>query len=861
MKRHIFAIVCVLLLGLTALVGCDGHEHTYSDAWTVNDTHHWHKSTCEEGDECADAKASEATHVDINKDSICDVCAYDYNHTHEFADEYSSDENSHWYEATCECSIPNKDEALHVDADNDGTCDVCEYSSCEHTYNTLKWAVDESGHWHATTCGHSVKADAAEHDYNDADICEVCQYHDGVVDTAAAVKIGGYYGDTVNSGYVIYESDYDETNTIYIQYVFGEKHTAITEVRPEETYERHFELVDGNLFAIQDYTSQWGNETTKYTDATSAAIDGYKFSEVFSYNDDEVEGTYYGVEDLVTSLYAMAEESPEFSEFMIVDGEGATAYVFSFMGEIYVNEWAYKEVFNWDTYEYENVQYTAYHAYFVTVTFTLGEENNFEFVNVTSEYYELDPIFPEVEAPEAGEGDAETANEEEAAPVEPIGFNKMSLRPSGAESYTIAQETGARNAAPKYNSAEILATDFDLLDAAGNVIDPDGVIEVTAGQYFNLSVVAKNPETANIALDNVIFVDGTIEPSFYYYGGCTGDFHSYTEGEYYFTIKTINSEEKTYVVKVLPKPLTEIYPQAQIDGVYQESYNYSVGYTGTDVIVNIKAVPNVEGHTYTATMPASDMATFKDNGDGTYTITAKGVGTFVVTFVADVETVTATFTLNVTPPPTLESLGLKGNTYKPVGMVAAAPDMTLVFGESSVEITNNSYNAEGTTPAALLKSGTYNITVEADGTLVITDSTGAPATFSITASYGSYSLVLGRGYQNIFNLQQQNPSEGGGAGSGGGTTVDVAAAIAGKEFESTINGAYGPRYIINFSSKEICDTDLSTYTKFEYTVEGNKIIFTGTSILATATVEYKDGKIVATLADSTVVTFNEYVGW
>lgn len=50
------------------------------------------------------------------------------NHEHTFSSTFSSDETSHWRDATCGCTDLTKDRGAHVDTDNDGECDVCHHS-------------------------------------------------------------------------------------------------------------------------------------------------------------------------------------------------------------------------------------------------------------------------------------------------------------------------------------------------------------------------------------------------------------------------------------------------------------------------------------------------------------------------------------------------------------------------------------------------------------------------------------------------------------------------------------------------------------------------------------------------------------
>jgi len=59
--------------------------------------------------------------------------------------------------------------------------------SHSHSYDTSKWVFDDTTHWHASTCGHNLKIDEAEHTYNKNDVCTVC----GQVKADVAVaKIG-----------------------------------------------------------------------------------------------------------------------------------------------------------------------------------------------------------------------------------------------------------------------------------------------------------------------------------------------------------------------------------------------------------------------------------------------------------------------------------------------------------------------------------------------------------------------------------------------------------------------------------------------------------------------------------------------
>lgn len=68
----VFVLAGAIGAGMTGIAGC-GHQHTFSEKWDGQDANqHWHKATCEH----TDVKGSPADHVDANNDGKCDVCEY-----------------------------------------------------------------------------------------------------------------------------------------------------------------------------------------------------------------------------------------------------------------------------------------------------------------------------------------------------------------------------------------------------------------------------------------------------------------------------------------------------------------------------------------------------------------------------------------------------------------------------------------------------------------------------------------------------------------------------------------------------------------------------------------------------------------
>ena len=74
-KRILSLVLSVVLVlgALVALTACGGaHEHTFEEAWTTDATNHWHKATCEHAEEQGDL----AAHADADNNGSCDVCNY-----------------------------------------------------------------------------------------------------------------------------------------------------------------------------------------------------------------------------------------------------------------------------------------------------------------------------------------------------------------------------------------------------------------------------------------------------------------------------------------------------------------------------------------------------------------------------------------------------------------------------------------------------------------------------------------------------------------------------------------------------------------------------------------------------------------
>ena len=201
MKKSLKVLIAssALILAGTLLAGCEEkvpvsqiHEHTFSTEWSANDGAHWHAATCEHTSVMSDVedhkfgtwsqvKAPTQTEEGSQK-RTCSVCGYEQvstiarlDHTHVFAEAWTSDAEYHWHDATCHDNVRDG-VAKHTFGDWTVTvqptettkglkvrkCSVCQYEDKAEVDETLhvhtyeeNWTTNESSHWKKATCGHN----------------------------------------------------------------------------------------------------------------------------------------------------------------------------------------------------------------------------------------------------------------------------------------------------------------------------------------------------------------------------------------------------------------------------------------------------------------------------------------------------------------------------------------------------------------------------------------------------------------------------------------------------------------------------------------------------------------------------------
>lgn len=185
------------------------HVHTYSEDWTSDAEGHFHQATCDD----AEDEAKQA-HVDKNNDGACDICEYT-DHTHTYSEDWTADCTNHWHAADCGHIVAGADLGAHVDENEDGECDVCKYvieDIHEHYFDT-EWTSGDGYHWHKALCEHKDQISGKEaHNLNDAGDCTVCGEH--IVDVDVA-KIGDVLAAAQANEYKIIDGAVVATEAVY----------------------------------------------------------------------------------------------------------------------------------------------------------------------------------------------------------------------------------------------------------------------------------------------------------------------------------------------------------------------------------------------------------------------------------------------------------------------------------------------------------------------------------------------------------------------------------------------------------------------------------------------------------------------
>lgn len=563
----------------------DDHEHTYSTDWVYNSTQHWHAASCEDTNSVSD----QAAHADDDNDGVCDVCGYNYDHTHVYSSEWSSDGTSHWHEALC---------------------------------------------------GHTTTSDTAAHTTNAAGVCTVCGYQAGTPDVStvesalAVAEVQSYLAEHGEGTISYYNDIYGRTSNYSLSYDIYEDYTYIYYSTSSSTTETWNSLTQsGSVFSV--VSSNGSTPTLNTEEVPVEALNGYAFNDGLN-----ITGTtYYGITNLVVGLYEDAVYYGYLDEdSLTVPGEDSDVYSFSMS----YYRMGYTGANNETRYQASDVYYV------VTVEFTLSTQNYIDSVSVIAETYDSDCM---------------TFEDDESAGTLIEGVTPY-IR------YTYTLEQGGRN---PYVYEEVMMSSFDIVDADGNVISEDTVVQLTPYYSTNLYIDNILPTTADTSLDAITIVSleqyneesdeyesisrGYTTVNAYYYSS-TGrlTITGYAEGIYRLTLQSANVTVYINLDVSYPAP-TEI--SATANGTAADSYNT---YTGVSVtIAGSVTYGYATGYTVEITSDNAADATLTGSSSAGYTFSSDVAGTYTLTVTSTAaESVSDTITIVVAEAPSVSEV-LNGN--------------------------------------------------------------------------------------------------------------------------------------------------------------------------------------------------------
>ncbi len=228
-------------------------------------------------------------------------------HTHTYDNsKWVADASGHWHAATCSCKGEEADFAAHTDANDDGICDICAFEGDhEHIYAD-NWTADASGHWHNALC-HTVTDTKAAHTFNVAGFCSTCNYDAGnvVIDTfAKALEIGAFQDSLVKSGTI------NGGNMYYAEvatYEFGDGVTIVTVLEgSSKNVTIYTKVGEDSVFAVRESYYDGALSSADAVEAVVENLNGYMFFDD-NFGGDWETTRYYGVVDLLGKLYEASQ--------------------------------------------------------------------------------------------------------------------------------------------------------------------------------------------------------------------------------------------------------------------------------------------------------------------------------------------------------------------------------------------------------------------------------------------------------------------------------------------------------------------------------------------------------------------------
>ena len=688
-KKSLMLLFCIpFAFALGGFAACeDDCDHTFADTLSSDSQYHWYAATCEH----TDVKGDQEPHKDADNDGVCDVCGYDAGHIHTYDETWTSNQTKHWKAAKCTHSV-KLEEADHVGVDDDGVCDVCGWSAeatHQHTFKDV-YSTDATYHWHDAKCEHDVAVKEEHVDEDENNTCDVCGYvmYDlsGVISTAtssaSAAKVSAVEFVYENpSDYYTYTNDYGYTYLYPYTYTYNYafgNNYAKSELVKSVTYYQGYPVNN-------DVTTVAKKENVYYSMVSKGNI--FALVENFGSDLDSAD------DDTLTRNKSAATSEmlgPKFSVGLLNENVYG---VESALAAIYEKALESKLVFNYANGEEVEGAVTTYWIEFLYVgTSGLGYEYRIDFT--------LDDGVIDTFQMSVGQYDSDdlVANYDYAT-GEVEYLIKNNAEPSDYITYEVTQTIGDRTAtAPTgYDKGEYLLTSFKLTDGT-NVYEDGDSITIKTGDALTLSL------TGDDVADKLAYakIEYETDMAGYLFNNewRLNSYANKTGGTY--TVKAISDlAELTITVNIEWQELTSLDIYQAYVGDYGDDY---MSVTGSQVAIyqgkefKFKPEANLGANnavTVAVSGTAADDTAITDadytlDYDSTdYILVLSKVGTYTVTITSTVnDQITATVTVVVKEAPNVAELLSGTAKYESIYAGYQEVTITVVFTPESTGATN-----------------------------------------------------------------------------------------------------------------------------------------------------------------------------
>ncbi len=684
------------------------HTHTYKTEYSFDGAGHWFDADCGHT-----LKGEEQSHTDANNDGACDTCPWNDGCAHEYSTLWSVNGTHHWHDVVCTHTFAPADMAEHTDANEDGVCDVCDYLDHEHTYDTQKWTFDALSHWHAATCGCSIKANEATHtDANNDGACDTCEWNDGCLHP---VSDAWTYSDThhwhgVICTHTIAPTDKQEhvdrnldgncdacdawdllhthtyANTLTVDadthyYAATCEHSGARkdeEKHTDDNGDGKCDVCSGTAslqMVIDKVTSNASADKVKEGTVINTSI--YHFEDVaepyvsvetifYEFGD----GYLYTNDGIYDRWFTLLEDGTVFAARMI-DGEyeSESGTIDNMAGYLFNGHFLY---YNIEAYGVEALLYNLYayaqeNASELTARYDAGSgaygfdfvyDNGYESLYFVTVWFIFeDDVITEMQISSLVYG-VFAQNE----------YGKYYVAKDADPDYeyelVISQTVGKRTAVNENGPEKFLYTSFDFADKQGTLYGD--TIYLEPGQAINLYFANANPTTATAKLDYVDVITSGKSSQIYSYTSWDGDYvylKGIAAGTYTLTVTSTNVTKVITVVVGTPelKGLAPVIYYKDFSGLYTTTVGtaYTL-YAGQTLYFDAIANPTAAAAGFSASVSGGSLGsatiTYGSDEVSVSTFTADA-GTYVITLTStENPAITTTLTVQVVPAPTVSDI-------------------------------------------------------------------------------------------------------------------------------------------------------------------------------------------------------------